>query len=62
MLQIPSSAKLSYGYDEAMGRKTVYPNISVRNVYMFPGVPQLMEKLFTSLSQVIVLSAMAIIV
>ncbi|XP_023718759.1 FAD synthase isoform X2 [Cryptotermes secundus] len=51
MAHVPSSAKLRYGYDAATGRKTLYPNVSVRNVYMFPGVPQLMEKLFTSFSQ-----------
>lgn len=32
------------------GAKRNYPNVSVKNVYMFPGIPQLLQKLFTRLS------------
>ncbi|XP_069683628.1 FAD synthase-like isoform X2 [Periplaneta americana] len=49
MAHVPRSSELRFGYDEAKGRKTLYPNVSTRNVYMFPGIPQLMEKLFSSL-------------
>ena len=53
VFQIPKSARLTYGYDEVTGRKTLFPNVSTRNVYMFPGIPQLMEKLFDLLCKVI---------
>ncbi|XP_022918050.1 FAD synthase-like [Onthophagus taurus] len=41
LAHIPKGAKLMFG--EA---KTSYPNISVKNVYIFPGIPQLLRKLF----------------
>ncbi|XP_067013638.2 FAD synthase [Anabrus simplex] len=45
---IPTSAKLTYGYDDIRGKQMLFPNVSVRNVYIFPGVPNLMERLFNS--------------
>ncbi|PSN54309.1 FAD synthase [Blattella germanica] len=51
MAHVPSSAKLIYGFDKTKDRKTLFPNVSIRNVYMFPGIPELMEKLFLVLSK-----------
>ena len=47
--QIPESSKLHYGVDKNTGRVNKYPLVNVRNVYVFPGVPPLMEKAFTML-------------
>lgn len=49
LAHVPKSAKLNFGFDEARGRHTLYPCVSVNNVYIFPGVPELMERLFTIL-------------
>lgn len=46
MANIPKSATLTYGIDAATNKKSFYPVISVKNVFMFPGVPCLCEKLF----------------
>ncbi|XP_013410704.1 FAD synthase isoform X2 [Lingula anatina] len=49
LAHIPKSAKLQYGSDPATGQKTKYPLVSIHNVYMFPGVPSLMERAFVML-------------
>ncbi|KAK7099571.1 hypothetical protein V1264_003694 [Littorina saxatilis] len=49
MAQIPSTAKLQYGVHKTTGERTKYPLVSVNNVYMFPGVPSLMERAFVLL-------------
>ncbi|XP_076472188.1 FAD synthase-like isoform X2 [Babylonia areolata] len=50
MAQIPSTARLQYGVDKATGeKKTKYPLVSVNNVYIFPGVPSIMERAFVLL-------------
>lgn len=46
---VPSSAKLNYGLDPQTGEPLRYPLVSVRNVYMFPGIPTLLERTFNSL-------------
>lgn len=46
MAYIPTTATLTYGIDPGTKKKSFYPSISVKNVYMFPGVPQLCERIF----------------
>ncbi|XP_027008997.2 FAD synthase isoform X1 [Tachysurus fulvidraco] len=46
---IPSSAKLNYGRDPQTGEPLRFPLVSVRNVYMFPGIPTLLERAFNGL-------------
>ncbi|XP_053536297.1 FAD synthase isoform X2 [Ictalurus punctatus] len=49
---VPSSAKLNYGRDPQTGEPLRFPLISVRNVYMFPGIPTLLERSFNGLVHV----------
>ncbi|XP_049812026.1 FAD synthase-like isoform X2 [Schistocerca nitens] len=49
LAHVPKSAKLNFGFDELRGRHTLYPCVSVNNVYIFPGVPELLERQFTTL-------------
>ncbi|KAL3980719.1 ephrin-A [Sarotherodon galilaeus] len=49
LAMVPRSAKLNYGTDSQTGQKHRYPLVSVRNVYIFPGIPSLMEKAFNGL-------------
>lgn len=42
---IPQSATLNFGIDK-YGNRTQFPLISVKNTYMFPGVPMLLQKSF----------------
>lgn len=49
MAKIPQTATLFYGTDPVTKIKSKYPLVSVRNVYMFPGVPNLLEKAFVML-------------
>lgn len=46
---VPSSAKLNYGRDPQTGEPLRFPLVSVRNVYMFPGIPTLLERSFSGL-------------
>ncbi|XP_023122240.2 FAD synthase [Amphiprion ocellaris] len=46
---VPRSAKLNYGTDPQTGQLMRYPVVSVRNVYVFPGIPSLMERAFSGL-------------
>jgi len=46
---IPKQAKLNFGTDKATGRPTQYPLISVENVFVFPGIPELLKKAFHNL-------------
>lgn len=39
---IPETAKLTFGKEAARGDN--YPNVSIKNVYIFPGIPQLFKK------------------
>ncbi|KAL7978087.1 hypothetical protein Chor_005074, partial [Crotalus horridus] len=41
---VPESSLLNYGVNEKTGRTFPYPLISVRNVYIFPGIPSLMKR------------------
>lgn len=48
---VPRSAKLKFGFDPIQNCKSKYPNVSVQNVYIFPGVPPLLERSFTILCE-----------
>ncbi|GIY77437.1 FAD synthase [Caerostris darwini] len=43
--RIPQTATLNYGFDKK-GRKGKYPLVSIKNIYMLPGVPMLLERGF----------------
>ncbi|NXF76593.1 FLAD1 synthase, partial [Sclerurus mexicanus] len=47
---IPESSRLNYGTDGRTGGTFKYPLVSVRNVYIFPGVPALMERALDGLA------------
>lgn len=47
---IPSTSRLNYGLDEKTGKPVPYPLVSVQNVFIFPGVPQLLERAFRNLA------------
>ncbi|KAA8591623.1 FAD synthase [Etheostoma spectabile] len=49
LAMVPRSAKLNYGTDPQTGQLMRYPLVSVRNVYIFPGIPSLMERAFNGL-------------
>jgi hypothetical protein len=34
---VPSTSRLNYGLDERTGKPTLYPLVSVQNVFIFPG-------------------------
>jgi len=57
LARIPKSAKLTYSGDQRTSIKTNYPNVSVQNVYMFPGIPQLFQKSFNALASSLFQSA-----
>jgi len=44
LARVPASSRLHYGTDGRTGAAFKYPLVSVRNVYIFPGVPALMER------------------
>ncbi|XP_041037482.1 FAD synthase isoform X1 [Carcharodon carcharias] len=44
LARVPRSARLNYGQDRLTGDCLKYPLVSVRNVYVFPGVPALLER------------------
>ncbi|XP_069040926.1 FAD synthase [Lepisosteus oculatus] len=46
---VPASARLHYGADPATGRQLRFPLVSAHNVYIFPGVPSLLEAAFEGL-------------
>ncbi|XP_037641393.1 FAD synthase isoform X1 [Sebastes umbrosus] len=49
LAMVPLSANLNYGTDPQTGQLLRYPLVSVRNVYIFPGIPSLMERAFMGL-------------
>lgn len=55
MARVPSSVKLSYGKDLS-GKPSNFPLISAHNVYIFPGVPQFLEKEFGVLENLLLTS------
>lgn len=46
---IPESSSLRYGVDKLTGEKSRFPLVVVKNVFIFPGVPKLMEGAFNRL-------------
>ncbi|KAJ1080729.1 hypothetical protein NDU88_000923 [Pleurodeles waltl] len=44
LARVPLSSQLNYGIDRRTGACFKYPLVSVRNVYVFPGVPSLMQR------------------
>ena len=53
MARVPSSVKLSYDKDSS-GKSSCFPLISAHNVYIFPGVPQFLEKEFGVLENLLI--------
>ncbi|KAM8735100.1 FAD synthase isoform 1-T3 [Acanthopagrus schlegelii] len=49
LAMVPRSAKLNYGTDPQTGQPLRYPLVSVRNVFIFPGIPSLLERAFSGL-------------
>ncbi|KAM4600783.1 FAD synthase isoform 1-T2 [Polymixia lowei] len=49
LAMVPHSAKLNYGKDPQTGQPLRYPLVSVHNVYIFPGIPSLLERAFNGL-------------
>lgn len=47
---VPVSAKLNFGIDPQTGQRNRFPLVSVRNVYIFPGIPSLLERSFNGLT------------
>ncbi|XP_059423737.1 FAD synthase-like isoform X2 [Carassius carassius] len=50
LAMVPISAKLNFGIDPQTGQRNRFPLVSVRNVYIFPGIPSLLEKSFSGLT------------
>ncbi|NXE58027.1 FLAD1 synthase, partial [Casuarius casuarius] len=50
LARVPASSRLNYGTDRRTGSAFKYPLVSVRNVYIFPGIPALMERALDGLS------------
>jgi len=46
---IPSKSELNFGLDQKSGKLMIYPIVSVRNVFIFPGVPELLRRAFENL-------------
>lgn len=53
MAQVPKCAELVYGVEKNTKKKSPFPIIAVRNVYVFPGVPQFLEKDFDVLEHLL---------
>ncbi|KAJ8354812.1 hypothetical protein SKAU_G00223790 [Synaphobranchus kaupii] len=49
LAMVPETSKLNYGSDPQTGQPLRYPLVSVRNVYIFPGIPSLLERAFNGL-------------
>lgn len=50
LAMVPVSAKLNFGIDPQTGQRNRFPLVSVRNVYLFPGIPSLLERSFNGLT------------
>ncbi|XP_048882578.1 FAD synthase isoform X1 [Brienomyrus brachyistius] len=49
LAMVPESSNLNYPQDPQTGKLLRYPLVSVRNVYIFPGIPSLLERAFNGL-------------
>ncbi|KAK3743637.1 hypothetical protein RRG08_030759 [Elysia crispata] len=52
MAKIPETSQLRFGIDPKTNKPSLYPLVSVRNVYLFPGIPNLLEKAFIMLGDI----------
>ncbi|NXX40484.1 FLAD1 synthase, partial [Tricholaema leucomelas] len=52
LARVPESSHLNYGTDGRTGSAFKYPLVSVRNVYIFPGIPALMERALDGLAHI----------
>ncbi|KFO81028.1 FAD synthase, partial [Cuculus canorus] len=50
LARVPESSCLNYGTDGRTGNAFKYPLVNVRNVYIFPGIPALMERALDGLT------------
>ncbi|NXW52912.1 FLAD1 synthase, partial [Nyctiprogne leucopyga] len=50
LARVPESSRLNYGTDQRTGGLFKYPLVSVRNVYIFPGIPALLERALDGLA------------
>ncbi|XP_009994584.1 PREDICTED: FAD synthase [Chaetura pelagica] len=50
LARVPESSRLNYGTDGRTGNTFKYPLVSVRNVYIFPGIPALLERALDGLA------------
>ncbi|XP_010144848.1 PREDICTED: FAD synthase, partial [Eurypyga helias] len=50
LARVPESSCLNYGTHRHTGSPFKYPLVSVRNVYIFPGIPALMERALDGLA------------
>ncbi|XP_014674340.1 PREDICTED: FAD synthase-like [Priapulus caudatus] len=48
LAHVPESAQLRYGVHPITGKTAPYPLVTVRNVYLFPGIPHLLERNFAN--------------
>jgi len=48
---IPSKSELNFGLDRKSGKMMMYPIVSVSNVFIFPGVPELLRRAFENLQE-----------
>ncbi|XP_012264499.2 FAD synthase-like isoform X2 [Athalia rosae] len=46
LARIPETASLKYGVNQETGEKLVYPCVTLKNVYVFPGSPLFLKKSF----------------
>lgn len=49
LAMVPSTARLVYGVNKRTGQKNKFPIVVMENVYVFPGVPSLLERAFVTL-------------
>jgi len=53
MALLPSQAKLNFGTDKVTGKPILYPIVSVENVFIFPGIPELLQRAFNNLGEIL---------
>jgi len=51
MALLPGQAKLNFGKDKTTGKLMIYPIVSIKNVFIFPGVPELLQRAFNNLGE-----------
>nr|XP_009862013.1 FAD synthase [Ciona intestinalis] len=49
LAHVPETSQLHFGVDPVKKEKLKFPLIAVNNIYVFPGIPVLLQRLFTSL-------------